>query len=498
MDVLHFFNTEADSQRNEIAKIQSRLFFNVFTVIVIMLALIASLIWQIRRQNAAQSQLERIAHFDDVTDLANRTQFMHKLRKRLEGIRDHKENQLFAIAYIDIDNFKDVNDRFGHATGDKYLKQISDRLKTLIGERGLPARLGGDEFVILIDRIVRPNIDEPIFKDLQQALRAPVTLEGIQVTVSASIGIALHHPRDNLDADQLLRQADAAMYSAKRAGRDCIVFFDAALERSLQTQSELSALFSDAIDADELTLYYQPKFDLRTRQVLGVEALLRWKHPTKGLLTPYHFLDAISLDSNLMDKLTDWVLSRAIAQTTNIKEDGRPLEVSVNVNLSNYREAGDRALQRLTSWTVSHPEIMTGRIILEILESNVIIDMETMGAAMRAARKAGVRFALDDFGTGYSSLSYLKNLPLDELKIDKSFILDMLNNEDSKRIILAILKLAEAFELEVIAEGVETESHAQMLLELGCTRIQGYYIAHPMEFSELTTWLTQRHDYTGL
>lgn len=492
MDVLHFFNMEADHQRAQIALVQSRLFISVSTVLLIMVALVIMLIWQIRRQSAAQAQLERIAHYDDVTGLPNRAQFDRELRAQLENLSVRKKTDLFVIAYIDVDNFKEVNDRFGHAAGDRYLKQIGDRLKALVGQRGLPARLGGDEFVLLIRDVARADRDEPIFNDLQNALRSPVPIAGVQVPVAASIGITLHHPRDDIDADQLLRQADVAMYSAKRAGKNCIVFFDAALERTLQAQSELVARFSQAIDADELILYYQPKMDLSTHRILGVEALLRWKHPEKGMLPPSQFLDTIALDTNLMDKLTDWVLARAIAQTAHLKVDGQPLQVSVNVNFANHRETHSCALERLASWPARHPEIMTGRILLEILESNVITDLEAMGAAMRAARQAGARFSLDDFGTGYSSLSYLKSLPLDEIKIDKSFILDMLEDEDSKRIILAILKLAETFDLPVIAEGVETEAHAKMLLSLGCTGMQGFYIARPMQFDVLTEWLLQQ------
>lgn len=492
MDVLHFLNTEADSQRNEIALVQSRLFISVSTVLLIMAALVLALIWQIRRQTAAQAQLERIAHYDDVTGLPNRSQFDRELRAQLKDMSIRNKAELFAVAYIDVDNFKDVNDRFGHAGGDRYLKQIGDRLKTLVGQRGLPARLGGDEFVLLLRNVARADKDEPVFQDLQEALRVPVAISGVQVPVAASIGITLHHPRDDIDSDQLLRQADVAMYSAKRSGKNCIAFFDATLERTLQAEAELAARFNQAIDANELILYYQPKVDLSSRQVLGVEALLRWQHPEKGLLPPGQFLDTIAIDTKLMDKLTDWVLAKAIMQTAHLKAEGQPLQVSVNVNFANHREAHSCALERLASWPIRYPEITTGRILLEILESNVIADLDAMGAAMKVARQAGARFSLDDFGTGYSSLSYLKKLPLDELKIDKSFVLDMLEDEDSKRIILAILKLAETFDLPVIAEGVETEAHAKMLLSLGCTRVQGFYIARPMPFDELEKWLMKQ------
>lgn len=495
MDVLHFFNEEADHQRDEIALVQSRLFLSVMLVSAIMLILIASLIWQMRRQRTAQAQLEQVAHFDDVTGLPNRTLFGRQLRAQLKDLSGRRKTEIFALVYIDLDNFKEVNDRFGHATGDQYLKKIGDRLKALVGMRGMPARLSGDEFVLLIRDITRPDKDQPIFKDLRHSLSTPVTIASVQIPVSASIGVTLHHPRDDIDADQLLRQADAAMYSAKRAGKNCITFFDSALERTLQAQSELIARFNQAIDTDELVLHYQPKVDILAQRVLGVEALLRWNHPEKGLLPPSQFLDIISLDAALLDKLTDWVLTRAIAQTAQLEITGLPLQVSVNVTISNHREAHSCALERLTSWPVRHPEITTGRILLEILESNVITDLEMMGSAMQTARQAGARFSLDDFGTGYSSLSYLKSLPLDEIKIDKSFVLDMLEVEDSRRIIMAILRLAEAFDLPVIAEGVETEAHAEMLLSLGCTRMQGFFVARPMPLSALIVWLAAKQSW---
>lgn len=430
-----------------------------------------------------EKRLELLAYFDPLTGLANRTLLADHMRMAIA--RSRRESTLFALGYLDLDGFKPVNDQFGHEVGDQFLQEVAKRLKSVVRAEDTVARLGGDEFVILVQGLRKPEECHHTFERLLARLAEPIQLNGHHLSATGSIGVTLF-PCDEADPDTLLRHADHAMYQAKEAGKNRFHLYDTDVEVEVRVQRELLERIERALDSREFLLFYQPKVDLRSGHVVGVEALLRWQDPEHGLLLPGAFLPQIQnhMISQAVDK---WVLSEAIKQLMTWQAIGLNLSISVNVSGLSLQTHG--FMDHLTKQLALHPRLKRSLLELEVLETVALEDIEHISRVISQGKAEGVRFALDDFGTGYSSLRYLKHLPADVLKIDQSFVRDMLDDDEDRVIVEGVIGLSRAFNREVVAEGVETVAHCLCLMELGCDLAQGYGIARPMPSSQFLSWL---------
>lgn len=430
----------------------------------------------------AHQQLELLAYRDPLTRLANRRLFIDHLNRAIA--RTDREKTTLAICYLDLDGFKEVNDSLGHELGDNLLIQVSERLSGVLRTDDLVARWGGDEFAVLISGKDDEQACAAALDRLLKTLALPYEIEGNVLHVSASIGVTVY-PQDNGDPDTLLRHADQAMYLAKQRGRNRYYFFDPDQDRRVHARREHLSRFAEAIERDELQLFYQPKVDMAKGKVFGVEALVRWQHPEQGLLPPSAFLPMIE-GHQLQYALDLWVLKTAIRQAALWREDGLDLVVGINVSPSTiqYHGFADWLMQ-----LIEESEVSADLIELEIIESNAIDDLDAVSAVIRQCAEYGLCFALDDYGTGYSSLTYIRRLPVQTLKIDQTFVKDILTDQDDLNIVEGVIGLAKAFGREVIAEGVESAEIGVRLLQLGCIHAQGYGIAKPMPQAEIPTWV---------
>ncbi|MBA4256369.1 MAG: hypothetical protein C0445_10890 [Polaromonas sp.] len=439
----------------------------------------------ITQKQQHQEELEHVAHFDALTGLPNRVLLSDRLNQAMA--HSLRSGLNLAVVFLDLDGFKAVNDQHGHEVGDQLLVALSERLKQALREGDTLARLGVDEFVAVLVGLEDVGGCLPVLQRLLRAAADPVVLTSGRVQVSASLGVTLF-PQDAADADQLMRHADQAMYQAKQAGKNQYHLFDVESDSAVKTQAEKLARIAQALNNDELVLHYQPQVNMRTGQLVGVEALVRWQHPDEGLLAPGHFLPVLE-GKPLAADLDEWVLDQAFAQLSAWQAQGFEVPVSVNVCAASLQKPG--FVRRLVQRQVAHPSLARELIKLEMLETSALEDMTGTAGVMRACSLIGVKFALDDFGTGYSSLTYLRRLPAEQLKIDQSFVRDMLEDPDDLGIVQGIMGLASAFKREVIAEGVETVAHGEHLLMLGCELAQGYGIARPMPPEQLPTWASR-------
>ena len=448
----------------------------------------------ITERKAHQKQLEYIAHYDNLTGLPNRVLLADRLQQAMVQAQRHKK--ILALAYLDLDGFKAINDQYGHQIGDHLLTALSEHMKHALREGDTLARLGGDEFVaILLDL---PDIEStaPMLSRLLAAAGEVIYKDGNALRVSASLGVTFYPQAEAIDAGQLLRQADQAMYQAKLTGKNRYHIFDTEQDRSVRGHHESLERIKQALNEREFVLYYQPKVNMRTGEVIGAEALIRWRHPERGLLPPSVFLPLIT-DHPLAIDMGEWVLDTAMTQIVDWKAVGLSLPVSVNIEAIQLEQAD--FIDRLRQQVAAHPELTAGDLELEVLETSALDDIAKVSSVILACREMGVGFALDDFGTGYSSLIYLKRLPVGMLKIDQSFVRDMLDDPEDLAILSGVLGLASAFRSQAIAEGVETLAHGEMLLQLGCELAQGYAIAHPMPPENIPVWLaTWRSDPSWL
>jgi diguanylate cyclase (GGDEF)-like protein/PAS domain S-box-containing protein len=431
----------------------------------------------------SQLQLEHMAYFDALTGLPNRRLLSDRLHQAIAGAQ--RNESLLAICYLDLDGFKPVNDTWGHAAGDSLLVEAARRLTGCVRGGDTVSRLGGDEFVVLLGNLVSLEECEIALERIRKTLATPFPLPAGEARLSASIGVTLF-PMDGAEPDMLIRHADQAMYGAKQAGRNRYALFDAELARLPDVQRQARQDILDAIDRDEFVLYYQPKVNMRSGLVTGVEALIRWRHPERGLLQPADFLPVVDM-VDLHPEVGQWVLRTALRQMETWQAMGLDLTVSVNVDAAQL-QAPDFS-ERLGILLARHPDVASGRLELEILETTALDDLTQVSRVIDACRGLGIRFAIDDFGTGYSSLTYLKQLQAETLKIDQTFVRDMFEDPDDLAIVDGIVGLAAAFRREVIAEGVETVAHGRLLLELGCNAAQGYGIARPMAAAALPGWI---------
>ncbi|MGB6193092.1 MAG: EAL domain-containing protein [Terracidiphilus sp.] len=431
-----------------------------------------------------ERQLERMSHYDLLTGLPNRVLLVDRIRQAMA--QAHRRNRMMAVACLDIDGFQAINDVHGHNIGDQLLTEVTKRMCEALGEGETLARLGGDEFVAVMLDLGRGEDALPVLRQLLETAAQPVQIGGLTLQVSASAGITFYpQTAEKVAADQLLRQADQAMYHAKVEGKNRFYIFDPSHDRSVRGHHEDLERVRAALQADEMVLYFQPRVNMCTGAIVSAEALVRWRHPERGLLEPGRFLPIIEGDPLAID-LGEWVISHALKQIEDWRNEGLDLPVSVNIDALQLQHP--EFVNRLEALLAEHPKVPPSKLELEVLESGALRDVTAVSQVIRTCNRLGVTFSLDDFGTGYSSLSYLKRLPVHFLKIDQTFVHDMLDDSEDLTILEGVLGLANAFQREAVAEGVETVDHGLMLLRLGCQLAQGYGIARPMPGGQMPDW----------
>jgi diguanylate cyclase (GGDEF)-like protein len=443
----------------------------------------------------AEQQIRFMAYYDNLTSLPNRSLFQDRLKQALENARRH--DRLVAVIFLDLDNFKRINDTLGHSVGDLLLKEVSERLlgcirksdtvgRNIVMEQGATvARLGGDEFTILLTEISRAEVVSGVAERILSALSQPFVLEGHEIFVSASIGITVY-PLDGSDIENLLKNADTAMYHAKYQGKNNFQYYSSSLNLKALERLSIENKMHKALERDEFVLYYQPQIDIRTGKIFGMEALLRWKSMDLGMVSPGEFIP-VAEESGLIVPIGEWVLRTACRQNRAWQKAGLP-PIRISVNLSRYQfKKRDITLQvyRALNDSGLDPRYLD----LEITESVMMENAKATVALLYELRARGIRLTLDDFGIGYSSLSMLKSFPLDVIKIDRSFVKDVITHPDNAAIVEAIIAMARSLKLSMIAEGVETEQQLAFLFERGCYEIQGFLFSPPLPEDQAFTIL---------
>jgi len=431
-----------------------------------------------------QEQLNLMAHYDVLTGLPNRALFLDRFHQAIAHSK--RTAHQIAVCFLDIDDFKPVNDNYGHEVGDKLLIEVAQRISSCVREEDTISRQGGDEFALLLNDIESFAQCEKTLQRIHHALAQTFIIDEHLLQITASSGVTLY-PSDDGDIDSLLRHADHAMYQAKIEGKHRYHLFNAENDqRNIQKNQQLKTI-EQALVNNEFQLYYQPKVNMVTGEVFGAEALIRWLHPEDGLIPPLDFLP-ITEGTQLELKIGAWVINEALAQCETWNKQGLRSEVSINIS-SNYL-LSETFYAELDASLAKHPIVASQQIQLEILESSALGDLNAISSIIKTCQsELGVKVALDDFGTGYSSLTHLRSLPVDTIKIDQSFVRDMLDDPSDYAIIDGIIGLSESFNREIIAEGVETSSHGLMLLMMGCEAAQGYGIAKPMPANVYTQWI---------
>ncbi|MGN6580420.1 MAG: putative bifunctional diguanylate cyclase/phosphodiesterase [Bordetella sp.] len=434
-----------------------------------------------------QELMERMAHFDSLTNLPNRLLLAERLERSIR--KAEREQSEVAVAYLDLDGFKDINDRYGHSVGDEVLATVSRRMACALPEYDTVARVGGDEFVLLIESRDEQEQYLSALHGVLQVCKEPIHINDQIIALSASAGVTVF-PRDASDPDVLVRHADLAMYEAKQSGRDRIQFFDAEQDARAKKRYALINEMARALENRELFLEYQPKVDIVTGKVFGAEALVRWRTPEGKTIYPADFIRLIE-DLPIIDDVGDYVIESALAQIEQWLARGHELQVSVNIAPRHFLSPA--FVPRLREMTRPYQAMLAGRKLLEIeiIETQKFLDLGIVSTVMKSCANLGIGFSLDDFGTGYSSLLYLKELPADTIKIDQSFVAGMTHNQHDLFLVQAILGLAKVFRRGIIAEGVETREQAQMLVDMGCPNVQGFGVARPMAADLFEPWCQQ-------
>jgi diguanylate cyclase (GGDEF)-like protein len=428
----------------------------------------------VTERKRSEERITHLAHYDALTDLPNRALFHERLKQELARIAPGEQ---LAVLYIDIDEFKSVNDSLGHLIGDELLKSVAVSLRRCIGATGFVARLGGDEFAIVQTAVKNPADVIDTVTGVFDSIRLPYECLGHQVTTDASIGIALA-PQHGSDLDQILKNADLAMYAAKSAGRRTYRFFETDMDAQVKARRILEMDLRQAIIDGAFEVYYQPCVSLRDNSITGCEALLRWRHPERGMVSPAEFIP-VAEDTGLINQLGEWVLTTACAEATTWPDD---IKLAVNVSPVQFR-SGTLPLKIVAALAASG--LPATRLELEITEAVLIRDDEAALAILHQLRAIGVRIALDDFGTGYSSLSYLQRFPFDKIKIDRCFVNDIAEPDGSSCIVQAVVNIAAARHMTTTAEGVETQQQMELLRALGCAEMQGYLFSPARRAAEI-------------
>lgn len=446
-----------------------------------------SIVADITERKSAEKQVEFLAYHDALTRLPNRL----LLQDRFEQAKAYasRANSKVALLFIDLDNFKSINDTLGHAVGDALLRQIAARLGACVRETDTICRQGGDEFLILLPDLIQADDTAPVLVKVMEQVQIPFRAEGHDISTSISMGVALY-PDDGVNFDVLLKKADMAMYKAKDDGRNTYRFFDEAMNVEAVEHLFIRNGLRRALERNELVLHYQPQFELSSGAIIGVEALLRWKHPELGIVSPARFIP-VAEESGLIVPIGDWVLREACRQAMAWQRAGLPeLCMAVNLSAVQFRRGNvEQSVVHALEQTGFNPVLLE----LELTESILIQNVESVLASVKRLKLLGVKLAIDDFGTGYSSLSYLKRFDIDKLKIDQSFVRDLATDPDDAAIVRAIIQMARSLNLRTIAEGVETEEMLHQLRAFHCDEAQGHHFARPMPADEFADFLRQRN-----
>ncbi len=432
----------------------------------------------------SEDRIRHLAHHDGLTDLPNRTLFADRLNHALE--RSRRDDLKVALMFIDLDRFKNVNDSLGHQYGDRLLKVVASRLQHAVRDEDTLARFGGDEFVVLVEGVRSPEGAARVAQKLLALLEDPVVLDEHEIFVGASIGIALH-PDDGTDSEALLRSADSAMYEAKASGRSTFRFYTAEQTRISRELFELEGGLRRALDRGEFRVFFQPQADCRSGELIGAEALVRWLHPERGLVPPDQFIP-VAEEIGLIGQIGNWVLEIACAQARKWELAGKPIRVAVNLS---SQQVGHRDLYQVVGAILQRTGLSPRLLELEITEGHILRQVEQCIINLEHLKTLGITLAIDDFGTGYSSLSYLKRLPVDRLKIDRSFVEGLPDDLDDAAIVGTILSMASFLGKDVIAEGVETPAQLGYLVQRECREYQGYLLGRPMPAEVFEAWMAE-------
>lgn len=439
----------------------------------------------ITARKSAEKQIEFLAYRDVLTGLPNRLLLQDRFGQAMAHA-ERSQNKV-ALLFLDLDNFKTINDSLGHAVGDTLLREIASRLAECVRETDTISRQGGDEFLIVLSDLTGTEAIPPVLLKIRERLQTPFVCDGHELTTSASIGVALY-PEDGCDFETLLKKADTAMYRAKDAGRNQYRFFDELMNVEAVEHQRIKSGLRRALAQGEFELHYQPQYELAGDRVIGVEALIRWRHPEEGLISPARFIP-VAEDSGLIVPIGEWVVQEACRQAVAWRADGLPpLIMAVNLSAVQFRR-GD--MQHTIAQALQSTGFDPQSLELELTESILIRDTETVLASVRQLKQLGVKLSIDDFGTGYSSLSYLKRFDVDKIKIDQSFIRDLASDPDDAAIVRAIIQMGASLNLRIIAEGVEDAATLALLREFSCDEAQGYFFARPMEAAAFATFMAR-------
>jgi diguanylate cyclase (GGDEF)-like protein/PAS domain S-box-containing protein len=445
---------------------------------------VVAIVRDITERKMAEQRIRHMAQHDDLTGLPNRSLLRDRLGQAIAHAQ--RKGRCVAVAFIDLDGFKLVNDGLGHNAGDELLKVVGMRMQGCMRRHDTLGRFGGDEFVIILSDLAdNPLAITPVLEKIRQAVTEPVLLEGQEVQVSCSMGVVMY-PRDGDEPNTLMMNADAAMYRAKDMGKNTFQFYTREMNASVEEKLVLLEGLRSALDEQQFSLLYQPKVDLRSGRILGVEALIRWRHPEHGMVSPLRFI-GLAEESGLIVAIGEWVLQSACRQAMAWRAEGlAPLTVSVNVSPRQFEEK--RLVERVAQ-ALRDSALPAADLELEVTEGLIMRDLAQSVGKMRELKAMGVSLSIDDFGTGYSSLSALKSFPISSLKIDKSFISELADNPDDQAIALAIIALGHRLNLRVIAEGVETEQQRSFLRANDCDEMQGYLFSRPLPPDEVAALL---------
>ncbi len=450
---------------------------------------IVAIVRDISERKQAEAKILHLAQHDTLTGLPNRNLIGDRLNQAI--LQAKRNKSMVAVAFIDLDGFKLINDGLGHSAGDELLKIVGTRMVKCVRREDTVGRFGGDEFIILLSgQYVDSSVITPLLEKLNDAVTQPIILGGQELRISCSIGIALY-PQDGADSNSLFTNADAAMYRAKEMGHNHYQFYTRTMNVDVEKKLALLEGLRGALAADQFTLLYQPKVDLRTNRIFGVEALLRWQHPELGMVSPLQFIP-LAEQSGLIIAIGEWVLRQACLQSVAWQAAGlAPITMSVNVSPRQFEE--NRLLERIQR-SLNDSGLDSSKLELEVTESLIMRDLQQSLEKMRAIEAMGIALSIDDFGTGYSSLSVLKSFPISRLKIDKSFISELAHDLDDQAITLAVISLAHKLKLRVIAEGVETEQQREFLRANDCDEMQGYLFSRPVSADQIQAMLEQQQE----
>ncbi len=438
-----------------------------------------------KRLERAVKDLQHLANYDSLTQLPNRALCMDRIKYALK--RASRTELMVALLFLDLDHFKDVNDSLGHAVGDQLLKATSQRLSEKIRGEDTLARLGGDEFVIILNELSDMESVISTVEKIVDSFETPFKLSNYEVNTTVSIGVCMY-PHDGADVDSLMKAADAAMYKAKEVGRNTFEFYEADLNQLAIRRHQLANELRQAIGNGELSLVFQPQLNIKQNKVIGAEVLIRWHHPILGNISPAEFIP-IAESTGLIKEIGMWVLDNACQRIVECREEGLEIRFAVNLSTLQFRHVD---LPEIVASTLQRYKIPPRLLEVEITESMLMRDVSQAIDTLERLKEMKIRIAIDDFGTGYSSLSYLRRFPLDALKIDRTFIDELVVDSDDTAITLAIISMAKSLRLEVIAEGVETEQQLAFLAQNNCDDIQGYFFSRPLSYEAFKTFLNQQ------